>query len=61
MLLILVILAGAVLQFKQVYFEPEFYALPPSYDYFQKKQSLDFAANTLAVALTAGKTGLTDT
>lgn len=49
--LCLAILVGAILRLRQVYFEPEFYALPPDYNFNPTGKMAKFEVSPLAMAL----------
>ena len=51
LLLILAIVAGAIIQLEQVYFRPEFNALPVSYDFSASSVTMDFKASTMAIGV----------
>ena len=51
LLLILVISIGAIIQFRRVYYEPEFNALPPDYEFGLKNLTVNFSANSLAISV----------
>ena len=51
LVMLLVILVGAAMRFKQVYFEPEFYAFPANYDFSPTSLVSDFQVSPLAIGL----------
>ena len=51
LILILALVAMAITQFNQVYYYPEFKALPPDYDFSQREVTLSYEQSTIALGV----------
>ena len=51
LILVLSIIAGAIIRFRQIYYYPEFQVLPAEINFRKQNLTLDFSVNTVAVSV----------